>query len=224
MQLSTDIDSAEPAEGSTASESVFAQIYALILNGALRPGETIKESVLSERFNVSRGPVREAVNRLRGLGLVEKQAYGRARVSELTLKTVREIFQLREVVEGLAVRLAATTASTEELARLYADFKADADGTGSADFDLHVRIAKLSGNSYVERLYCDELSYQLRRYRILSGNSGRRDTAATEHWQILRAMRARDGELAESLMRAHIAHATDQLSQILGEAAPEAAR
>lgn len=204
------------AESETAADQVFAKIYDLILHGELPPGEIVKESVLSENFGVSRGPVREAVNRLRGLGLLDKQAYGRARVSGLTLKTVIEIFQLREVVEGLAAKLAARNAGDEDIARLLSDFERSR-GKDGPEFDLHVRLARLCGNSYVERLFCDELNYQLRRYRIMSGNTGRRHDAHAEHWQILRAIASRDEELAESLMRSHIARARAQLESVLAD-------
>jgi len=216
--MSTESAVANPGDSTTVAESVFARIYDLILLGELKPGEVIKESVLSVRFGVSRGPVREAVNRLRGLGLVEKEAYGRAHVSELTLETVIEIFQLREVVEGLAARLTAENATSAQLDALLVDYKAWQSQPSDGDFDLHVRLAKMSGNEYVERLFCNELNYQLRRYRMLSGEApGRHGDASTEHWQILRAIHSRDGELAESLMRSHIKRARYQLSNVLGD-------
>lgn len=202
------------AESETAADQVFAKVYDLILRGKLPPGEVVKESVLSEDFGVSRGPVREAVNRLRGLGLLDKQAYGRARVSELTLETVVEIFQLREMVEGLSARLTARNASDEDIATMLSDFEASR-APGGPDFDIHVRLALLCGNSYVKRLYCDELNYQLQRYRIMSGDTGRRSDAHNEHWQILRAIASRDEELAESLMRSHVARAVSQLESVL---------
>lgn len=206
----------EAAEAETAADRVFAKIYHLILHSKLLPGQIVKESELSERFGVSRGPVREAVNRLRGLGLLDKQAYARARVSELTLKTVFEIFQLREMVEGLSARLAARNASDEDIERLLSDFEASRENDDT-EFDLHARLARISGNSYVERLFCDELNYQIQRYRIMSGKTGRRTQAYNEHWQILRAIASRDEELAESLMRSHIARAVAQLENVLAD-------
>jgi DNA-binding GntR family transcriptional regulator len=79
---------------------------------------------------------------------------------------------------------------------------------------LHVRIAEGCGNDRIRRLLCDELYHLLRLYRARSGDQpGRREDAFSEHWQILRAMRARDADLAESLMRTHIGRATSDRSK-----------
>lgn len=206
----------DSADTETSVETVFRAISDLILNGEMKPGDIVNEAVLSKRFDVSRGPIREAMNRMLGLGLIEKQAYSRARVSGLSIRTVVEIFQLREALEGLIVRLVVENASDETIERLLQEFTdLTAEGKGT-EFDIHIRLAEACGNDYVCRLFCGDLYYQLRRYRKLSGRQpGRSGNAKLEHWQILRAIRSRDAELAESLMRTHIRQATDSLSGML---------
>ena len=198
----------------TLVDTVFDGIFQMLLSGEIPLGGVVNEATLAERFNVSRGPVREAVKALQGRGLITKEPYFKARAVDLDVQDMIEIFQLRESVEGMSVKLATQNMSNEAMERLLQDFeKAGADGRV---LDLHVRIAEESGNRRIQSLLCDELYYLLRLYRARSGSSeGRRENASAEHWQILRAMRARDAELAESLMRAHIARATEALQRLL---------
>lgn len=205
----------------TLVDTVFDSIFQMLLSGEIPLGGVVNEVTLAERFQVSRGPVREAVKALQGRGLITKEPYFKARAVDLDVQDMIEIFQLRECVEGMSVKLATRNMSEEALERLLQDFeKAGSDGRV---LDLHVRIAEESGNRRIQSLLCDELYYLLRLYRARSGSAaGRRETASGEHWQILRAMRARDAELAESLMRAHIARATEALQRLLDtEPAPE---
>lgn len=211
--------------GSTLVDKVFNDIFDLIQSGALPLGAEVNEVALAERFSVSRGPVREAVKRLQGLGLVTKEAYMRAKVVDLSVRDLVEIFQLRESVEAMAVRLATETMSDQELDSLLAELSDSRNGAGETrpEFDLHVRIAEGCGNSRIRRLLQEELYYLLSIYRLRSGSlPGRRKDAYSEHWQILRAMKNRDADLAESLMRSHIARATHSLLAAL-EAENEAA-
>jgi len=200
----------------TLVDTVFSGIFQLLLSGEIPLGGVVNEVALAERFKVSRGPVREAVKALQGRGLIVKEPYLKARVVDLDVKDMIEIFQLREVAEGLSVKLATQVMSDEALDALLADFE-KVGGDGQV-LDLHMRIAEESGNRRIQSLLCDELYYLLRLYRARSGATpGRHGTASAEHWQILRAMRARDPELAESLMRAHIARATEALQRLLVE-------
>lgn len=198
----------------TLVDTVFDGIFQMLLSGEIPLGGVVNEATLAERFQVSRGPVREAVKALQGRGLITKEAYFKARAVNLDVRDMIEIFQLRESVEGMSVKLATQTMSDEAMERLLQDF--ENAGSDGRVLDLHVRIAEGSGNRRIQALLCDELYYLLRLYRARSGSAaGRRETASGEHWQILRAMRARDAELAESLMRAHIARATEALQHLL---------
>ncbi|MEQ9571343.1 MAG: GntR family transcriptional regulator [Nitratireductor sp.] len=208
-------------EQSTLVDRVTSKIFEMLLSGEIPLGGPVNEAALAELLSVSRGPVREAVKQLQGRGLVVKEPYLKARAVALTVPDMVEIFQLREAVEGMSVRLATQRMSDAELDDLLAAFSdAKQRGDGVA-LDVHVRIAEGSGNARVRALLCDELYYLLRLYRARSGKApGRREDAFAEHWQILRAMKARDAELAESLMRAHIGRATQSLQALLATEAP----
>lgn len=207
-----------PGEQKTLADQAFAQIYELIMTGELPLGGIVNEVTLSQRFNISRGPVREAVQRLQGLRLITREPYMRARVVSLSQHDLVEIFQLREAVEGMACRLATLNMSDEGLDALIGDLDAVKRGSpqrvgpDGEPFDLHGRIAAGCGNARIRHLLTEELYHLLRIYRRRSGESpGRREQAFDEHWQIVRAMHNRDADLAESLMRSHIGRATDSL-------------
>lgn len=209
----------------TLVNQVFDGIFDLLISGEIPLGGAMNEVALAERFRVSRGPVREAVKQFEGRGLVVKQPYRKARVVALRVADMVQIFQLREAVEGMSVRLATHAMSDAALERLIGDFsRARAqDHGGPEGLDVHVRIAEGCGNDRIRALLCDDLYYLLRLYRARSGaRPGRRRHAHDEHWQILRAMRARDADLAESLMRAHILRATTSLQALLENERAEA--
>ncbi|MAZ19247.1 MAG: GntR family transcriptional regulator [Ahrensia sp.] len=195
---------------------IFDKIFALLIAGEIPLGGTLNEAALAERFSVSRGPVREAIKMFQGRGLVVREPYLKARVVELSPSDMVEIFQLREAVECMSIRLATKNMPDAELDTLLSEFaRSRTDHTVDA-LDIHVRIAKGCGNVRIQTLLCDELYHLLRLYRARSGEKpGRRENAYAEHWQMLRAMKARDAELAESLMRTHIQRATNSLEKLL---------
>jgi len=171
--------------------------------------------------------VREAIRRLQGVQLVERVAYLRARVIELTASAARELFEMREALEGMACRLAALRMGDADIERLSDDLEAaratdqaypDQRIRTSTRFDFHNRIAIASGNSRIHAMLAGDLRHLLRLYRLRSGAiPHRKDHAFTEHWQVVRAIRARDADLAESLMRSHVRRAAEQLFEELPE-------
>lgn len=202
----------------TLVDRVVREIFALLVSGELPLGGQVNEAALANRFAVSRGPIREAVKQLQGRGLIVKEPYRKARVVSLSLSDMIEVFQLREAVEGMSVRLATAAMTDAEIDSMLEAFSEPHAPHGGIALDVHVCIARGSGNAWIRKLLCDDLYHLLRLYRARSADQpGRREDAFSEHWQILRAMRARDADLAESLMRAHIGRATASLQKLLAE-------
>jgi DNA-binding GntR family transcriptional regulator len=202
---------------SALSEVAFSEIVDLIFSGKLLPGAVVNEVSLAKQFGMSRGPVREAVRRLQGRKLITRESFHRARVIELGLAQIVEIFQLREALEGMSCRLATQLMTDEALDRIIAILADNSESSYSREFDFHSELAASCGNERITDLLCNELYYLVRLYRLRSGTQpGRRSEARREHWQIARAMRARDADLAESLMRMHIRSATSELEKALG--------
>lgn len=219
------VNSSAPEKAGTLGDRVFGQLLDRIHSGALPTGAVVNESVLAAQLGVSRGPVREAVRRLQGIQLVSREPYLKARVVALAPRDVLELFQMREALEGYACRLAAEHMSDDEIAKLGEDLEtsraAALRGEAPADrgdvTDFHIRIVEASRNQRIIDALQGDVYHLIRIYRRQSGSTGDRRTAAyQEHWQILRALKSRDGILAESLMRSHIARATNQLESLLG--------
>lgn len=219
----------EDASGPLA-DVVFDQVLDAIYQGRLAPGSVINEVALAQEFGVSRGPVREAVRRLQGIQLVTREPYFKARVVTLSAESALELFQMRMALEGVACNLATRRMSDEEIAQLLVELEQDRqrrleaandDASAPRVFDFHERIVLASGNTRIINALCGDLYHLLRVYRRHSGTVlERKDDAYAEHWQILRAIRARDAELAESLMRSHIERAAKHLFEHLAEGAP----
>ena len=231
--MSTTRDADVEARPMPLAESVLSELLARIYDGRLPQGAPINEASIAEEFGVSRGPVREAVRRLQGLQLVTREPYVKARVVTLTQAGARELFEMRLALEGMACRLAAERMSAAEIGELVRELEQDRQRTLTGKlaksarpraFDLHERIVSASRNSRIIDALCGDLYHLLRMYRRHSGAvPERKSQAYAEHWQIVRALKARDGELAESLMRSHVAHACehlfDHLPLITGDAA-----
>ena len=212
-----------PLEIRTLADQAFDQIVTAIVRGDLAPGERLSESSLARTLGISRGPLREAIRRLEGRKLVERTPHVGARVVSLTPEDLVEIFFVREALEGMACRLATERMSDAELDRLAArlsEHESSVDlaaGVGyfqeAGDNDFHFLVAQGSKSAKLIELLCDELYYLMRVYRFRSSvRPGRAHQALVEHRDILEAMRAREPDRAEALIRAHIAEARQILA------------
>ncbi|WCE31169.1 GntR family transcriptional regulator [Vibrio sp. SCSIO 43137] len=199
----------------TKSENLTEYLIEAIVSGELASGQKISEPELSKQFGVSRGPLREAIMRLEGLGLIERIPHVGARVVTFSSENLSELYAVRESLEGMAARLAARNISEEELDALkqllstHSKHIDQVEGKSyfqqQGDFDFHYRIIKASRNKKLIALLCDELYHLLRMYRYQSPRShSRPEKALEEHKFILKAIANRDEELAELLMRRHI--------------------
>jgi DNA-binding GntR family transcriptional regulator len=199
----------------TKSENLTEQLIEAIVSGDYLAGSKISEPELARFYNVSRGPLREAMMRVESLGLVERIPHVGARVVTLTPEKLAEIYAVREALEGMAANQACIHITDEEIASLEAllvqhqQHIDEVDGASyfyqHGDFDFHYRIIKASRNSKLISLLCDELYHLLRMYRYQSARSQSRPVhALNEHIHILTAIKERDAELAEMLMRRHI--------------------
>jgi DNA-binding GntR family transcriptional regulator len=216
----------EPAESptQTIADRVSAALMDAIIMGRLAPGQKINEPALARAYSVSRGPLREALRQLEGLHLIRRTPRAGSRVVTLGRVELVEIYQVREALEGMAARLAAHSMDTAEIETLGLLLDQHAmqieKKKGSeyfqyeGDFDFHYRIIQGSGNAFLIDLLCGELYQLLRMYRYRSSRiASRPQQALAEHRLILDAIRSRDGEYAEILMRRHISTACRNIEQ-----------
>jgi DNA-binding GntR family transcriptional regulator len=222
---STSVDTSAPG-ASTLAEQLFRTLNQAILDGALAPGSKISEPLLARRYGVSRGPLREALHRLQERRLITRSANQGARVVELSAQGLAEIFTVREALEGIAAREAATkatpqerTALTEALIRHRTELS-DTEGPNrpplTANRDFHFLIAQASRNPLLIQLLCHELYPLLRLYRGRGADQAEPVwRALQEHQRILDAIEDQDPEMAELQMRRHIAAARIRRQQAL---------
>ncbi len=119
----------------------YEQIYRRIIEGVYRPGERLIEQRIAEELAVSRTPVREALVRLEGAGLVVNARHKGAMVRTLTREDIVDLYELRAVLESLAAKRAAAHADEDDLTRMdeaIAEFDRAIAGTGPMTIDeLH---------------------------------------------------------------------------------------
>jgi DNA-binding GntR family transcriptional regulator len=215
----------KPDDRQTHSDRVFATLENAIVSGEIALGERIAEVALAQRLGVSRGPMREALRRLEGQGLVTRLPHAGVRVTALTKTELIELYEMRGVLEGLACRLAADRITTSELdtlrrivdkQRVEDPIEAVSDQfLSSGDLDFHYLIAKGAKSPRLTQVLCRDLYSLIRLFRFRTGHSpGRALKAFQDHENILNALHQRDGELAELLMRRHIASAQERLLSV----------
>jgi DNA-binding GntR family transcriptional regulator len=213
---------------STLADTVFGQIRTAIVKGELAPGSKVNEPQLSKQYGISRGPLREAIRRLEGCKLVEITPNVGAKVVSLNVEQAIEIYEIRESLEGLACRLAASRANAYEclkLRELLSNHEIQIESENGrlyfqkeGDLDFHYLIVQLSGNARLFNFLCGELYHLLRLYRVqTSSGPSRPEQAFKEHHQIVDALENKDEELAELLMKRHIAGAKKTLINQLNQ-------
>ncbi|WP_068545237.1 GntR family transcriptional regulator [Thalassotalea crassostreae] len=200
----------------TTADKIFETMQHEIVEGQIKAGSKISEPELAKKYQVSRSTLREALNRLEKCHLIERKANVGSRVVECSVRGLLEIYEVREALEGMACRLAAQNMKDEEIfelqkiLELHGNEKQLQDGVSyyqeEGDLDFHYRVILGSHNQQLINILCGELYHLVRMYRFQFGmNSPRASRAFDEHKAIMYAIADRDAELAEMLMRRHIA-------------------
>jgi len=175
------------------------------------PGQHLQEVFLADWLGISRTPVRDALHRLQVEGLVAPAARGFV-VAQVTIEDIEQAYQLLEVLEGLAARLAAARLGGDDavalqviLGEMDAAVEAgDGEAWAALDAGLHDAIRRLSGNAklaeIVSRVY--PVIERVRNTYLLEGtDAGRLDAVAAVHREMGEAVLTRDPDRAEALAR-----------------------
>jgi DNA-binding GntR family transcriptional regulator len=204
---------------STLRERALEALRSAITSGQYRPGDHLGEVELAGRLGVSRGTVREALRHLQQEGLVTAGARGMLRVHTQSPADIRDLFQVRAALEGLAVSLiiaspdrdAAAVALREALAALD-DPHQDVGAQIDADLAFHLLLCQLSGNSVL----VDAWHHLEGRVRITILNNGDEQhpnlMSATHHAPIVEAIEAGDTAQAVEVLEDHMARAAIRLA------------
>jgi DNA-binding GntR family transcriptional regulator len=192
---------------------VYEEVQRRIVEGEMLPGERIFEDQLAHELDVSRNPVREALQALELEGFVELEPRRGARVAIISEQRAADLFELREALEGMVARLAASRRTDDELRLLQ---QALAHGIDAASVGDVARLPAL--NTEFHGLLCAaahnamladnvERMSQLIKWVYTKRVTQRGTTSWTEHERIVDAIAAGDAERASAEARAHIANA-----------------
>lgn len=201
---------------SAAAGHAYDFIRAKILEGAFPAGHRLKESELSALCDVSRTPVREALRRLAADGLVLITPNSGAVVAEWDEQDIADIYRVRIQLEVLAAELAAerrTEGQVEEMERLAQAIEGivrqGADSESEAEIarlnsELHHLIIAAANSHALSAAVAQVIEAPLILRTFRKYDPARLQRSASDHLELVGAIRAHDGELAGSLMRAHI--------------------
>jgi DNA-binding GntR family transcriptional regulator len=187
----------------THAESTASKIRTLILNGTLRPGQPLRQEALSEQLSVSRTPLRHALQSLTEEGLVETTGYKGARVAELDRGMIDDLFEMRLLLEPLALssalpQITKLDLATAEMALDAADAEDEPSRLSALNWDFHHALYRPSNRQTL-----------LRTTEVIANSIvARPKKSASEHRKLLQACRDSDeasaiATLAEHLRLAH---------------------
>ena len=200
-------------------EKLYNKIRRDIIIGKLSPGERLVEIKLAEELQASRGLIREALLQLTSEGFLTSQKNRGISVAKLTLKQIDEIYSLRCLMEGYAVRLTAERLQKNALAKLKAMHKAllKATKNGSlADWsdiniDFHKFFIENSSNNHLIQIL-DGLRCRTYRYSIFIVTiPGAQEIFIKDHANIIKACEAGDPKAAQEFMEKHMENSKNAL-------------
>jgi DNA-binding GntR family transcriptional regulator len=193
---------------SVLSNQAYAALKEMISAHRFDPGARVNVEALTRELGVSRTPIWEAVARLEHEGLLERIPHRGVFMAVLTLEKALDLYAVREVLEGLAARLAAprikdralqAMAASLETQRLQVE-QADVVGYSATDFDLHGAVYAACGNPFLCEML-EKLKAQMRPMRIHIELI--LPELYADHLRLHQALAARDPDRAEAAFRAH---------------------
>jgi DNA-binding GntR family transcriptional regulator len=213
----------------TFSQRTESVLRDMILDGRLPPGERLNEVALASALGISRGPLREAIQRLASEGLLRVVSHRGAFVRTFERAEVEELYDVRAALEMYVARLVCERASDADIAELRSMLDATAasmsDDPATAypeERDLHARLLALGSHAEIQRVL-QETQRQISLARSMSAKApARAREALAEHEDLVTAIEARDGDKAAAIMRLHLQRACEGAVNALGlEAGPE---
>ena len=197
--------------------NLIDQVYSRILEGiadhTLPPGHRIRQNELADKLGVSRQPVSHALHLLHRQGLVAESGRKGFEVTRLDPARIRQLYEVRSAIDGLAARLAAERASGDAAGRAALERALDAGRTLSdtttlsqliaLDVDFHRAIYRLSGNPAVEEMMAPQWPHMRRSMATVLGELDYRASAWTEHEKIAAHIFAGHADAAQAAAQVH---------------------
>lgn len=213
------------ATADSAVDHVANALRERIKQGVMSPGHRLVERDLTSELGVSRGPLREALRRLSAEGLVTITPHQGAMVKRMSQDDIRFVYEVREMIEGLTARLAATNidrpSARKRVAASIARMEGFLDGHGTRaymeeDSAFHTLITELAENP-VARDILATFSTQVYRHTIRYLFDERsRIRSCAQHIAVGNAVLEGDGNKAERLMRQHVQTSCQEVLKLIG--------
>jgi DNA-binding GntR family transcriptional regulator len=202
---------AESAHLRSLAHLAYQGLMGILLSGELRPNDVIMERRIAEKLGISRTPLREAIRRLEGEKILQRQKGGAIVVCPMSMEDFLNILGVRRLLEGEAARKAAGHIPAEALSGFRERILAVAAGDDSASVaaqelgrELHLCIAHAAGNQVLASVI-EDLGKRTRLFiRLFMRISERRAQVCEEHLALVDALLDHDGDRARASMERHI--------------------
>ena len=194
------------------NQKVYRVLKESIIKGFLEPGTKLLENRIAEKMQVSRTPVREAMQKLVAEGFVKTTPNQTIVVTEVSPEDIKEVLQIRGVLEGLAARIAAKKINRQEIDELESVVtqmslhvtKENLSYYCKVDDEFHNLILNICGNKWIIQIR-DNLGSFIYRFRIKSLSVlGRLKHSLEEHRKIMEALKKHDSAEADKLSQIHM--------------------
>ncbi|ALC87027.1 MULTISPECIES: GntR family transcriptional regulator [Bacillaceae] len=193
-------------------DNAYIGIKERIINGELAPDQILTEDYLTNLLQISRTPLREAIQRLEFEEFILRQPNGRFKVSSISKENAIEIYQMRSVMEGFIVRNATVKATSEDIKNLekiiektrLSILNSDPQSTVLYGNEFHGLLYKIS-DMHIPIKFLSMLNDHSLRYRLLISKSGVwYPSTVEEHQTVVEYMKQRNVEAAEMTIKLHI--------------------
>lgn len=186
----------------------YTHIKNLILDSVLLPGDVIDEKELANQLEVSRTPIREAIQKLQEEKLIHIMPRRGTVVSHISIADIHQLYEARKMIEPEITKLAIFTAKEEDLLEfrnVFEQQKNNDDVDEDWDSKFHLYLAQITRNEIIQQ-WMRGLMLQSARIRALSnrGNRTRLTYSKDEHIRIIDALLAKDAELASQYILHHL--------------------
>lgn len=207
-----------PSQHPNLDEVAYQYLREKIIEGELPPGTRLKEEGLINMVGISKTPIKLALARLEQAGLVKTIPRRGSYVIELTAELAVEVYTLKEVLEGLAARLAAQSMTPEDidyLKRILSTISnmetTTPESYTESDASFHGSILEASGHRLLQEAIKPLFDIIAMFRSRITFVSDRRKRGYEEHMRILKAIEDRDPERAEQSMRLHLRRAMEDV-------------
>lgn len=202
---------------------VYENLKKRIINHSLKQGEPLNESILTKELGISKTPIREALQQLEKEGFVENIPGKGSFVSRISIQDIREIFEIREILECEVVKRAAMKNAPDKIEGIKKKFETESnEDKNSRDHfkagdRIHTFIFESFGNKrlleYYKRLQEHIIRMRLNFFSELHPERSRQ--SFKEHLEIMDALIAQDPQRAEKAMRDHLRNSIEYLKKII---------